>query len=87
MAVLHFYTRTGCHLCEVMLEELLPMIRGKAELKMRDIDSRPEWREKYDIRVPVVEADGQLLSEYPLDRAAIRQFLERIDGSGKSLSE
>jgi len=87
MAVLHFYTRTGCHLCEVMLEELLPLIRGKAELKRRDVDSRPEWRAKYDIRVPVVESEGQLLSEYPLDREAIRQFLERIDGSGKSLGE
>ena len=87
MAVLHFYTRTGCHLCEIMLDELLPMIRGKAELKMRDIDSRPEWREKYDIRVPVVEADGQLLSEYPLDREAIRQFLTGIGRSGESLSE
>ena len=87
MAVLDFYTRTGCHLCDVMLEELLPLIRGKAELKMRDVDSRPEWRAKYDIRVLVVEAGGELLSEYPLDREAIRQFLERIDGSGKPLSE
>jgi hypothetical protein len=87
MAVLHFYTRTGCHLCEVMLEELLPVIRGKAEIKMRDVDSQPEWRAKYDIRVPVVEAGGELLSEYPLDREAIRQFLDQIDESGTSLSE
>jgi hypothetical protein len=75
MRVIHYYTRTGCHLCEVMLEELLPLIRGRAELERRDIDSRPEWCEKYDIRVPVLESGGQVISEYPLDRDAITKFL------------
>ena len=75
MKVIHYYTRAGCHLCEVMLEELLPLIRGRAELERRDIDSYPEWREKYDIRVPVVESGGQVISEYPLDRDAIIEFL------------
>lgn len=75
MKVIHYYTRTGCHLCEVMLEELLPLIRGRAELERRDIDSHPEWRKKYDIRVPVVESGGQVISEYPLDRDAITEFL------------
>ena len=75
MKVIHYYTRTGCHLCEVMLEELLPLIRGHAKLEARDVDSHPEWREKYDIRVPVVESGGQVISEYPLDRDAIAEFL------------
>jgi hypothetical protein len=75
LKVIRYYTRTGCHLCEVMLEELLPLIRGRAELETRDIDSRPEWLEKYDNRVPVVESGGQVLSEYPLDRDAITEFL------------
>lgn len=75
MTQLHYYTRTGCHLCEIMLEELLPLIRGRATLETRDIDLRPEWREKYDIRVPVVEADGRVISEYPLDHDAIHAFL------------
>lgn len=87
MIILDYYTRTGCHLCEIMLEELLPLIRGKAELEMRDIDSNPDWRAKYDVRVPVIEADGELLSAYPLDRQAIRRFLERVDESGSSFDE
>ena len=82
MIVLDYYTRTGCHLCEIMLEELLPLIRGRAELETRDIDSKPEWRAKYNVRVPVVEAAGELLSEYPLDRQAITDFLDQIDRSG-----
>jgi len=78
MAVIHFYSRSGCHLCEIMLEELLPLIRNRAEIEIRDIDSRVEWRNKYDIRVPVIEFDGRTVSEYPLDVDAIQTMLAQI---------
>jgi hypothetical protein len=61
-----------------MLEELLPLIRGRVEIEYRDIDSRPDWCEKYDVRVPVIEYDGQLISEYPLEYDAIRAVLSQI---------
>jgi hypothetical protein len=61
-----------------MLEELLPLIRGRVDLEYRDIDSEPEWREKYDVRVPVVEFDGRIVSEYPLDYEAIREILQKM---------
>ena len=77
MQILHYYTRTGCHLCEIMLEELLPLIRGKAELEIRCVDSRDDWREKYDVRVPVVESGGQIISEYPLNLDSVHAFLAR----------
>jgi hypothetical protein len=83
MAVIHYYSRKGCHLCEVMLEELLPLIRGRAEIEYRDIDSQQDWREKYDVRVPVIEYDGQLISEYPLDYGAIRAILSRMPENGE----
>ncbi len=75
MELIEFYTRRGCHLCEDMLEELLPMLRGRAELETRDIDTRPDWRLKYDTRVPVLEYRSKVVSEYPLDRDAIRSIL------------
>lgn len=78
MAVIHYYTRRGCHLCEVMLEEFLPLIRDKAVIQYRDIDTQPDWCEKYDIRVPVIEYDGEVVSEYPLDYRAVRSVLDRI---------
>ena len=78
MAVLHYYSRRGCHLCEVMLEELLPLIRGRVEIEYRDIDSQPEWLEKYDIRIPVIEYNARLVSEYPLDYGAISAVLLQI---------
>lgn len=82
MAIIHYYSRKGCHLCEVMLEELLPLIHGRADVEMRDIDTVAEWREKYDIRIPVIEYDGELVSAYPLDYDAIRVMLAEIAENG-----
>lgn len=78
MFTIQYYSRAGCHLCEVMLEELLPLVRGRADIEMCDVDSRPDWCEKYDTRVPVIENAGQLISEYPLDYGAVRRFLARL---------
>ena len=78
MLVVQYYSRQGCHLCELMLEELLPLIRDRADLEVRDIDSRPDWREKYYVRVPVIEYSGQFVSEYPLDHEAIRDILAKM---------
>ena len=61
-----------------MLEELLPLIRDRADLEVRDIDSRPDWREKYNVRVPTIEYNGQLVSGYPLDHEAIREILAKM---------
>ncbi len=78
MDVIHYYTRQGCHLCELMLEELLPLIKGRASLEARDIDTRPEWLALYNIRVPVVEYHGEHVSDYPLDRTAVAAMLARL---------
>ncbi|MDH4054649.1 MAG: glutaredoxin family protein [Gammaproteobacteria bacterium] len=78
MYVVQYYSRPGCHLCEVMLEELLPLIRGRANIEICDIDSRQEWREKYGTRIPVIEYADQLVSGYPLDYGAVRRFLARL---------
>lgn len=78
MPTIHYYTRRGCHLCEITLEELLPLIQGKAEIRIRDVDTNPEWLDKFDIRVPVVEYEGRTISEYPLDTEALRRCLAEM---------
>ena len=75
MRKLDVYSRQGCHLCEVMIEELLPLVRGKFEVEVRDIDSREDWRQAYDTRVPVLEYDGELICQYHLDRQALKRIL------------
>jgi hypothetical protein len=75
MKTLDVYSRQGCHLCEVMLEELLPLVRGQFEVHVHDIDTREDWKRAYHTRVPVIEYDGELICQYHLDRQALAALL------------
>lgn len=69
------YSRAGCHLCELLVEALLPLVRGQLRVDVVDIDSRSEWQEAYATRIPVVEFDSQFVCQYTLDEAAIQRIL------------
>jgi len=75
LKTLTVYSRKGCHLCEIMIDELLPIVRGRFEIVVRDIDSREDWKSKYDTRIPVLEYDGEQICQYHLDRGAITRIL------------
>ena len=75
MVILDVFSRRGCHLCEVLIEELLPLIEGRATLEVHDIDTRQDWRDAYDIRIPVLELGGRFICEYQLDREALESAL------------
>lgn len=81
MPVLQIYSRAGCHLCEILIEELLPLVRGALAVEVRDIDSRPEWQAKYGIRVPVVEYEGRVICQYRVDGEAISALLGVLPGA------
>ncbi len=81
MSRIRVYSRSGCHLCEILIEELLPLIRGRLDLEVLDIDSRPEWTEEYGTRIPVVQYAGRTICQYTLDGDAIRSILARLPGS------
>jgi hypothetical protein len=79
-ATLRVYSRPGCHLCEVLLEELLPLVRGRASVVVVDIDQNVDQDGPggtYGTRIPVVELDGRVLCEYRLDRQAVETGLAR----------
>jgi len=61
----------------VLIEQLMPLLRGKADVLIHDIDTRPDWSKKYDIRVPVLEIEGQVVSEFRLDYDAVSRALNR----------
>lgn len=69
------YSRRGCHLCEVLIEELLEELAGREAVEIRDVDTRADWRDKYGARVPVVEAAGEWVCEHRLDRARVKALL------------
>ena len=81
MSALQVYSRQGCHLCEVLIEELLPLVRSRLEIQVNDIDSRPDWVDAYGTRVPVVEFNGQLVCQYTLDREAVQRIVDDARGS------
>ena len=78
MPAIQVYSRNGCHLCDVLLEELLPLVRGRLDVEVRDIDSRADWLEKYDTRVPVVEYEERPVCEYFLDKGALGRLLDSV---------
>ena len=79
---LTLYSRVGCHLCEVMHEQIVKY-RGHYEftLDVVDIDRDPALRREYDWDVPVLVVDGEKIAKYRLDEAML---VRRLDGSRKS---
>ena len=70
-----FYYRNGCHLCEELAAVLF---RGWPEragaMEWRDVDQRPEWRQVYGDKVPVLTLDGEIVCELRPDMARIAQY-------------
>ena len=65
-------------MCEVLIEELLPLLDGRIAVEVRNIDSNEEWRYEYDIRIPVVEYEGRVICEYHLDKARIEELVTAV---------
>ncbi len=70
------YSRRGCHLCELMLEELVPLCRGRATIRVLDVDSRDDWRLAFGSRVPVLCNVDREVSVARLDRQALLAVLD-----------
>jgi len=75
MSTIYVYSRRGCHLCEVLVDEMLPLLQGKIDVQVRDIDTNEAWQNAYDVRIPVVEYEGQVLCEAHLDKAKIEAIV------------
>jgi hypothetical protein len=54
-----------------MIEGLVPLCRGELELKVLDVDSRPDWQERYGLRIPVLLDGDRVVCEGHLDRGAV----------------
>ncbi len=78
---LRVYSRPGCHLCEIMVEELLPLVSGRLQVEVVDIDSRPDWKQEFDVRIPLLEFRGQPVCQYRLDVSAVQDILAKLPGS------
>jgi glutaredoxin len=59
------YSRSGCHLCDVV-KETLKRAQAKADFAWRevDIDTDPQLRQEYNDQIPVVFIDGRKAFKY-----------------------
>ena len=74
------YSRPNCHLCDEARAVILAL-RDKGsgfELDEIDIDSDDELLASYLERIPVVEVEGEIVSELVLDADALRARLDTV---------
>jgi glutaredoxin len=74
------YSRPGCHLCEEALAAIVSLHREgyRFELHEIDIESDDALLRDHLERIPVVEVDGELVSELVLDQAGLRARLDTV---------
>lgn len=70
------YSRAGCHLCDVVKEQLERLaVTEDFSWREVDIDADPELVRQYNDQVPVLFIDGRKVFKYRLDE---KEFLRRL---------
>jgi hypothetical protein len=71
------YARPDCHLCDEARRRLLELRAGGLDFELEeiDIDSDDQLLRRYLERIPVVEVDGEVISELHLDADGLRSRL------------
>jgi glutaredoxin len=80
MAEVLVYSRPGCHLCEEAIATIVALHADgyRFELREVDIESDEALLRRHLERIPVVEVDGEEVSELILDRAKLRARLDTV---------
>lgn len=70
-------SRPGCCLCDELEDELLAEFGPRAFAVERvDVDSRPEWRQRYGLLIPVLlDESGQVRSQTRLQAELLLPLL------------
>ena len=79
-AQLVLYSRPGCHLCEQAVEELAALHEEgyRFELHEVDIESDEGLLRRMLERIPVLELNGEVVSELVLDQTSVRARLDTV---------
>jgi glutaredoxin-like protein DUF836 len=75
--LVRLYARPDCHLCDEARAELVAMRADGTDFRIEevDIDSDPGLARRFGERIPVVEVEGEVVSELGLDRPGLRARL------------
>jgi glutaredoxin len=70
------YSRKGCHLCEIVKEQLLKLSRrGTFTWQEVDVDADRDLQRQYNDQVPVVFINGRKAFKYHMDE---QEFLKKL---------
>jgi glutaredoxin len=74
------YSRPGCHLCEEAIASIAAIHAEGYQFDLREIDIESEELLLLRLleRIPVVEVDGEVVSELRLDSDALRARLDTV---------
>jgi glutaredoxin len=80
MKTVVLYSRPGCHLCDEARAGILALREQglRFELREIDIESDDQLLSRYLERIPVVQLDGEQVSELALDAHALRSRLDTV---------
>jgi glutaredoxin len=81
MTVVTVYSRPECHLCAEAVEALVALHKEgyRFDLHEVDIESEELLLRRLLEKIPVVEIDGEVVSELILDEAAVRARLDTVE--------
>ena len=75
---LTLYSRTGCHLCDEMKNQIAPLVkRFGANLREINIDADPILRARYNEEVPVLFLGSRKVAKYTVDIEQLSAQLQR----------
>ena len=70
------YSRHGCHLCDVMKDEVAQIQKDlEFTIEIIYIDKNTELEEKYGEQVPVILIDGEIHDFFKLNETRFRKAL------------
>ena len=77
-SVVTIYGRSGCHLCENVVNLLVSeKNRLKIEINEVLIDNNKELEDLYGQLIPVIHVDGKYFSHFRVDLEEFKTFLEK----------
>ena len=77
MTLVTLYGKPGCCLCDELEDELFVEFGPRAfTLERMDVDSRPEWQQRYGLLIPVLlDERGQVRSQTRLQAELLAPLL------------
>lgn len=83
------YSKQGCCLCEGLLTKLQQVKNLEFELEVRDINTNPDWFDRYQYEIPVLSLVSDRQQERELPRFPPRSPVEKLEAmliAAKNLS-